>query len=327
MEYVDIVEWPRADIAERLAVSAPANPFYSAAYGAARGLLGWNARVLAQGEPGHREMLCPVFTREGLSGGCLEIPSLPVLPAGVGFWTAFLDACRRHDIVSVEVATFGSTQAAIPRLPEEQERRERWEYVLELQAPDLWAGLSSNHRRNVLRGRKNGIQVRRSVDPAARARHVELMAASMDRRKDRGECVPDVHGYMRREVNAFVDAGAGALFQAVKGESVVSSILVLLAPDGGYYHSAGTSAEGLRCGASHLLVQEIAAALRGEGKHTFNLGGVGTAGSGLDQFKSGFGGRRIVLAAVRLAVRRRVTRWLGAGVKMLRQAALSGGTR
>ena len=48
------------------------------------------------------------------------------------------------------------------------------------------------------------------------------------------------------EVSALTAHGAGEIFQAVVDGQVLSTILVLLSRDAGYYHSAGTSAEGMR---------------------------------------------------------------------------------
>jgi lipid II:glycine glycyltransferase (peptidoglycan interpeptide bridge formation enzyme) len=44
-------------------------------------------------------------------------------------------------------------------------------------------------------------------------------------------------------------------------------------------------------------VREIAEALRGEGRDTFNLGGVDAAQAGLSRFKGGFGAERVELEA------------------------------
>jgi lipid II:glycine glycyltransferase (peptidoglycan interpeptide bridge formation enzyme) len=85
------------------------------------------------------------------------------------------------------------------------------------------------------------------------------------------------------------------LFQALVGDRLLSSILVLRAAKGGYYHSAGTTAEGMACGASHWLVQHIAQALQSEGLQQFNLGGADE--DGLVRFKVGFGSARVELEA------------------------------
>ena len=146
----------------------------------------------------------------------------------------------------------------------------------------------------------------------------------MMRRRERGEQVPAVMASQLAEVSALTAHGAGEIFQAVVDGQVLSSILVLLSRDAGYYHSAGTSAEGMACGASHVLVHDIAMALQAASKQQFNLGGVSEPGSGLDQFKRGFGSRRVELDAVHCSTAGRLTRWIGVGVTALRQVATAG---
>ena len=86
--------------------------------------------------------------------------------------------------------------------------------------------------------------------------HTRLTGLSAERRNRRGECIEQ-----RTEVEPFmaaVESGAGEVFQVVRDESILSSILLLIAERGAYYQSAGTSPEGMASGASHLLVYEIA---------------------------------------------------------------------
>jgi lipid II:glycine glycyltransferase (peptidoglycan interpeptide bridge formation enzyme) len=93
----------------------------------------------------------------------------------------------------------------------------------------------------------------------------------------------------------YVQQGAGNIVQAVKGDRILSSALVLKAEQGAYYQSGGTSAEGMACGASHYLLVEIARALQQAGMRSFNLGGTRDASSGLALFKSRFGARVVKL--------------------------------
>jgi lipid II:glycine glycyltransferase (peptidoglycan interpeptide bridge formation enzyme) len=114
---------------------------------------------------------------------------------------------------------------------------------------------------------------------------------------------------------ALTGSGAGELFQVTAGGRILSSILVLLAARGGYYHSAGTRPEGMSCGASHFLVSEIAAALQAAGLTRFNLGGVSGTGTGLEQFKHGFGTTRVELQAVECELTGAFTAVLTAGAR------------
>lgn len=84
-------------------------------------------------------------------------------------------------------------------------------------------------------------------------------------------------------------SGAGCIYQARLAGEVVSSILVLRSAAGAYYHSAGTSPDGMRLGASVFLISELADALRADGCTVFNLGGTDPDQEGLRRFKAGFG--------------------------------------
>jgi lipid II:glycine glycyltransferase (peptidoglycan interpeptide bridge formation enzyme) len=316
-------EHPSRDLCERMAGLSPANPFMTAAYLEARAALGGEPLILALENGEHIHTACAALLRSGYLTRSLEVVSLPVLPEPDDFWRGLRAWCRRGRVSQLEVNSFGSEQAGIPFLDGETSRRARCEYVLDLREQSYGKEMSSNHLRNVKRARKGQVSIHRSRETAACRLHVSLMASSMTRRRERGEHVPDETTVQLAEVTALIERGAGELFQAVVDGRVVSSILVLQSARGGYYHSAGTSPEGLLCGASHALVYDIAAALQAEAKWQFNLGGVSEPGSGLEQFKRGFGARGIPLQAVQCSTGGR----LGAGAHILRQMAAAGAAR
>jgi lipid II:glycine glycyltransferase (peptidoglycan interpeptide bridge formation enzyme) len=113
------------------------------------------------------------------------------------------------------------------------------------------------------------------------------MTTSLERRQARGENV--VAAGNAQEILALVGAGAGEIFQAVLGDQVLSSILVLASTRVAYYHSAGTTPEGMRAGASAFLIGAVAMELKSAGVAEFNLGGAEPENEGLYRFKSGFG--------------------------------------
>lgn len=108
----------------------------------------------------------------------------------------------------------------------------------------------------------------------------------MDRRRNRGEEVPDVGSSV--EAAALLESCCGELYQATDGERVLSSALVLHAPNGAYGHSTGTSPEGMKLGASHFLIHSISTELAGKGVAALNFGAA-EEGSGLARFKRDFG--------------------------------------
>ena len=65
-------------------------------------------------------------------------------------------------------------------------------------------------------------------------------------------------------------------------------MLLLFSPRVAYYHSAGTTSEGMHLGASPYLITEVAARLRVRGLE-FNLGGAEPENAGLYRFKSELG--------------------------------------
>ena len=77
-------------------------------------------------------------------------------------------------------------------------------------------------------------------------------SAGRTRRRTRGEAVSDAAA--SQDHRAFLESGAGELFQAVSGSTVLSSVLVLRASTSGYYQSAGTSQDGMAIGASAAVI-------------------------------------------------------------------------
>ena len=300
---------PSNEVCSEVAALAPTNPFYAHAYLQARRSLGFRPWMLALrwGEP--MVAACTAFVKAGYLNRSLEISSLPVLQDPDTFWEGLLGFCRRLRVSYLEVNSFASSVAAIPPLSGEVGRRGRAEYVLDLQKPGLWDRLSSNHARNIKRARGAGLQVRRARDPLACGDHAGLVEVSMGRRRGRGESAPgDIE---TRSFEALFRSGAGELFQAVSDGSVMSSVLVLRAERGAYYQSAGTTADGMACGASHFLLYETANTLRQELLEVFNLGGAGRDNPGLERFKVGFGATVVELEAAEFFLGGRVRGNLG----------------
>ena len=293
---VEIVEAPDAAAMASVSALEPANPFLTQAYADARRALG--AAVVLFAERDRRTGFVS-GTLGYLEGGAaarrLEIASLGTIADGPAFWDAVRAYCRQRRVWDLEVGTFGSRTAVLPEWPSDHGARERTEWVLDLSRANWARDLTTNHRRSVQRAAKAGVTVVRTSEGAAE--HAQLMGASMARRRDRGEDVPAVEDPTRTTTEALLASGAGILFRAERDGQVLSSLLVLLAPQGAYYHSAGTSPAGMEFGASTFLVHETARLLKEEGTTTFNLGGADSASEGLVRFKRGFGATPVALAA------------------------------
>lgn len=277
---------------------APANAFATLAYARARESLGESCCVLGLESNGAMHSACLGFIREGRVNRSLEVPSLPAMDDEGAFYAGLLEFCRARRVTALELNSYASPRAKIPPLPRETWRHARLEWVLRLSSIRSWEQLASNHRRSISRARRLGVTIRRTNAARAVAEHGQLMGTSMRRRSRRGEDVdftPDAADAFTR---AAVDAGAGVFFQACLGEQVLASVLILLAPRGAYYQSAGNSPEGMKAGASAFLVTSIAEALARESKDVLNLGDARPENAGLYRFKSGFGAQQVALAAV-----------------------------
>ena len=186
--------------------------------------------------------------------------------------------------------------------------------MIDLENAEVADGLNSQHRRNVSRAMKAGISLRRTRDEAACSEHLKMMDASMERRVNRGEEIEkdksDAH------TRALLSSGAGELFQAVHENKTVSSALILRAALGAYYHTSGTSPDGMKLGASPFLLTRTAEVLKQEGCRVFNLGGATSENPGLQRFKSGFGARQVALEAASFCPRSEVERKVHSTLRM-----------
>ena len=277
-----------------LAAANPRNPFYTPAFVAARSNSGEESLVLWRGNDESIDFGCTAFMRKGRVSRTLEIPSLPA-EADEAFWRDVENFCRSARITDLAVESFGASRAAIPALSLELSRRKRREFVLPLSDSAGRSMLSQGHRRNIARAERAGVAMRVEHDAAACSRHSELMTASMQRRHSRGEDISV--RVAAATLTTYARHAAGSFYQALHEGEVVSSVLVLLAERGAYYHSAGTNPRGMELGASHFLINAVAHSLASDGREVFNLGGADAPG--LIRFKSGFGAHEVELEAAR----------------------------
>lgn len=292
---------PDENLLRAVAETAPENPLYTPAFAWARTRRG--ERPVAFLASSGNIQGCTAFIIQGRIHRDLEIVSAPAVDATHPLWDAIQTFCVRKGITRLRVQSFGSAGGTIPVLGRESSRHQRREYVLDLgpECPPL--ALSSNHRRNLRRAKRAGIEVTETAEPAAGEVHAALIDLSMSRRQERGEQVStDTPSAIFR---CFLETGAGVLFQAALPDGpVLSSVLVLLSARGAYYHSAGTSPEGMDHGASQLLIATVAQRLRDRGITLFNLGGAAEDQTGLTRFKCGFGPRTVELETASFDVAR-----------------------
>lgn len=304
---------------DRAAPSDPDNPFLVVPYLRAQRALGQSGWLLGVEDGGEVVGAALCFLKSGRIRRSLTVPSSPPVAVDSPFWHGLDGFCREHGITDLEISTFASPESAIPPMRGEAERIRRTEYALSLAGVDLWAGVSKSHRDRIKKGRKNGLTVRREPSNAGIDAHVALHVTSMDRRKSRGE---NVSLEFERDVSAaLLSAGAGELYQAMLGDHVASSLLVLRSRTGAYSESSGNSREGMNIGASHFLRFETAMALQAEGIEMFYLGGARSHEEGLRAYKSGFGTTPIDTDAVTTYVGGRLRRGVSAIVESIQGAS------
>jgi hypothetical protein len=295
LEFRSVLQ-PSASLIRHLAACDPTNPLHTSEYADAHQSLGARSCFLGLYSGNDLAAGCIAYVSGSFLRRNLHIRSLPDIPDPVTFWKGVLDLSRSLGVWFLHVDTYASPGAVIPHLRGELERRVRWEYVLDLACDNLLDRVSTQHRRNITRARKAGLSLRRTREASACAKHLELMDASTERRVHRGE-VPMQLGQDSSRQMALLASRSGEIFQAVSGELVLSSMLVLRSSKGAYYQSAGTLPEGMRLGASPFLVSQVAEVLKQEGVEVFNLGGSSVDSPGLRRFKSGFGAREVELQA------------------------------
>jgi hypothetical protein len=307
---------PNDCLSARAARLAPSNPFQTIAYLRAEDLLGAESWVFTVAPAAEPERMCFGYIKAGWLNRILRIPSVPVLAADSPFWAGLDAFCQSHYVTQLDVATMGREGAAIPPWHGETERIARTEFVFDLRPDDLLAGMSKGHRERIKKGRKHGLTIRRGHADALIDAHVNLHLNSMDRRRDRGESVPEE--FQRDIPAALLQTGAGELYQAMMGETVVSSLLVISSATGAYSESSGNSPEGMTIGASHFLRYETALALKDKGVELFYLGGAREHEVGLRTYKEGFGTIPLPMESMTAYVGKAWRRQLAAAAEMVR---------
>ncbi len=284
---------PPAETVQAFSDLAPENPFYTVEYLEVRRRLGAEPSAITLDSEQGPVTGCLGFLTRGKLNSRIEITSLPLLPDQGLFWNGLFGFCRSQGISVLNADSFASTEATITEQRHRVSHKRRSEYRLDLRQPDLWALTNRRTHRLIKKARSFGLTVQRSSDADARAIHVALANASLERLRGKGESIESA--IKLDEVNAFLECGAGELFQAVGGDEVHSSILVARSRTGGYSQSSGTSEPGRGIGSSHFLFHEIACLLKSEGVELFNFGGADEHSKGLQEFKLGLGAEKIEL--------------------------------
>ena len=226
------------------------------------------------------------------AAGCLTSPQ--------AFFDGLLAFCETQCVshLLVEEVELDGGSISIPKLAGEFERYSGVKlYVWDL-ASEAWnEGISSNHRRNIAKARRLGVQFETAIGSDRLHAHKVLVGTSLRRRSERGE--PTHLAAHEGEFEEVLSTGCAQLFQAELDGQVVSSKLVFVVGQYAFYDSGGTSQQGMSIGASHLLMYEVARSLRERGVRSLNLDVASAAAGGLGRFKADFGAREVVVERVR----------------------------
>lgn len=285
-----------------LAAAYPSNPFATRGYARARAQDGGRVFVLEFVSSGGAER-CLAVLEGGPLIGTLEIPSMPVLPAG-DFAPAIDQLVHQFRIGRLNLFSYHSAAARQPEWFPVEWRRGTDEFLWDLTRLPTVESLHKSGRQGVRLAERMGCRLVAESDRATLASHQALLASSRDRRLSRGDRTSPAPAGLR--MRAFLESGVGQVFQVVEpGGAVHSSALVLRSARGAYLHSMGSSEQGFAIGAAKLLVFATAKWLHGHGTTEFNLGSAGT--DGLRRFKTIFGavGRPVEAAVYRTMGRSR----------------------
>jgi hypothetical protein len=305
---------PAPELCAELECLQPDNPFATRQFLAAEETLGSQPWLFGCRSPRKLVFGCFGFLRIGRLNSTLTIPSLPA--AEEPFWRGLMEFSSSRKLSFLELNTFASPPVEIPALGEERARKRRYEFIVPLGSADPLGGMNKAHRQSVRKGIQAGLQVRESNDARHIDDHVLLIGSSMQRREARGEDVN--HEVTRAGLEPYLRSGFCTLFQALRGDEVLSSMSVAHSAGSGYLHTSGTSPAGMTLGASHFLLYEILKAMQRRGAASFNMGGVPDPESGLAKYKQHFGATYVALERAEFSVQRPLNKAINASVDTLR---------
>jgi len=305
------------ELASTMMKVAPSDPYCAKSYAEVMRAEGHRPYLLGIEHEGRLTACCYGFLIAGRLNSSLRIDSLPAGHADA-FCRGLLRFCSELRITQLQLRSSFASETPLPALPGKLERVQRsHDYVLDLENPEWERKLARRHRQSIRLAIKSGAEFRRAPRDAVRE-HVHLMAHSQQRRRQRGESIEDTLDLELAHAMLLVEKGAGELFQVIAAGKVLSSGLVLRAPTGALYSTAGNSAEGMKLGASQFLVYSMAQLLRSESTRIFTLGAT-ELHCGLSLFKEGFGAVPVPVEEATYYLGSGLRQKLTAGARLLRR--------
>jgi len=223
------------------------------------------------------------------------LPTLPALAEDVdvdGALDALRGALAGAGVVQAELGSFDARYALAPAT--------RLEYVVQLPPDgDLSGALSSQHRRNVRRGDRDGLELGVATGAAAAEAIVAVQRSASERAatRERGFSPVEDTRWRGSLVSSLPAPRAGlAVFTATRAGTLLSAILIGWAAGRAFYAVGGSTPEGFERGAAPWLHVRAMRELARSGVRFYNLGGTPLDASqpdspahGLYRFKTGFG--------------------------------------
>lgn len=291
------VQGPSDDECAVLEALAPEIPYYTKAYRDALQASGRDVWLLGAESDTGLTTGCLAEVQSGRIGRRVHIQSTPG-EAPPAFWRGLSEYCGKHGVSRLSLGSVGTTPA-IPDFGRVLERRERFEYWVDLSADDLTKPMRAEQRRVYRRAAERGLELHVPDIEAGLRQHHELTTFSLERRRARGESIP----YFEQSAlpRAMLESKLARLYECRHEGEVLGSVIITIASGGAHGYSAGYARSGLKLGAGVFVNLETFGIMKEEGKRLFNLGDA-PRDSGLATFKRGLGSRQVESEAAVLDV-------------------------
>ena len=185
----------------------------------------------------------------------------------------------------------------VRRAPWELQYKTSWVIDLEPDEEHLLAAMKPTHRRNITKGRRNGVEAIEDNSPAARSRFYDLLKETALR-----DGFPiRTRDYLFAAWEAMVTAGHAHLFMGRREGEDLAGIMVYILGHKMWYQYGASRTEGRNLMAAPLLQWEVMRWARARGVRSYDMLAVPSPPHlnedhpwwGLYRFKNGFGGHML----------------------------------
>lgn len=206
-------------------------------------------------------------------------------PAAEGFWDAFDSWARTSGLVCLFARLALFEESLVPFRGEVSEKGPNVARSLGLPPDSLWMDYDHKVRKNVNRARRSGLVV--EFDPGGNrlGDFLEIYYSTMERR-EAGEGYYFPESFFRQLLQNL--PGQAVFFHAMKGETVVSTELVLVSAKHAYSFLGGTRKEAFADRPNDLLKHAIIEWGGTRGLKWFVFGGGFKPGDGIFKYKRSF---------------------------------------